>query len=345
VLPTAIRVVKRGPSDIEAALNDPAFLERTAALSFVDLQPGARSTFGFAPNTVLGATDCEFTANARNGTAQGTTAFSVDVLRAVPFIHSHNLAVKQIAMNVTTGAATSVARIGIYDAIDDLAGNLYPNRLLFGSSQIDCSSTAYKFVTVNVSLKEGRLYWLVQHFGTATCTSATVPLALSDTLLGNSAGVCNTHMTVARAYAALPDGFPSGATMAFTVAPALQYLYGNASVAADPQTYGAWFPRATYMLRAIRLVKTSDQVTAGSGVSRVVVRAQLADPLVGRTTLGLFDSAVTPFRADVPVTLYESDRLVRKGQGVVASVEHFGQPHVRMADVTMLVDYAYVGDR
>lgn len=76
-----------------------------------------------------------------------------------PFFVGRTLPVSTLAINVTTLAATTSIRLGIYRDIDDGIGG-YPGALVAGSEvTVDASTTGFKTAAVDLDLEPG-LYWL-----------------------------------------------------------------------------------------------------------------------------------------------------------------------------------------
>lgn len=142
------------------------------------------------------------------GTALGTAALTVNVLRALPFIAPKNITIDTFAVNVTT-ASSGAVRLGIYN--DD--GNLYPSSLVVDAGTINSGSTGVKTISNTQSLVGGKLYWLV----TVTNTTPTlrgfavgslVPILGCVSTLGTAAA--SFGWSVAFTYNSLPASFPGG---------------------------------------------------------------------------------------------------------------------------------------
>lgn len=168
----------------------------------------------------IGAVDCWYNGVINPG-ALGTNAPGVNTLLAFPFIEPYGGTLDRIAFNVTTlGAAGSKARVGIYTNVGSRTP--YPNALLVDGGEFACDvATGVKSTTINQVLTRNSLYWLVYLAGVAAPTirvtaNASPPvLGMWD---GTAAGTgARQGWTVARAYGALPDPFPAGATPQATV--------------------------------------------------------------------------------------------------------------------------------
>lgn len=341
--PLAYPFARASDTSREVLFNRPAALERSIVVPLHDNTIDGRSTFGLVQTDSVATAYADYVANCRTCTALATANLAVDTLFAVPFIHSNGFRISVLGLNVTTGVATSVARHGVYECQNDLAGNIYPGDLVIDSGQIDCSTTAFKEASVSLDLEEGRIYWRVVVFGTAACTSNTVPLASTDMLLGTNAGVLKTYLSVAFPYAALPQSFPLGATFAATVPPALFYRYA----AVSSQVRASWQPllspaRGAYSLQRIRLLKGSDLLQAGTNEPYVVMKAAVGGT-ASRTILGTFDSRNSTLRAGEPYDLVTTTRRIVEDQQIDIRVEQYGWPKKSVGDAAAQVDVIYNG--
>lgn len=138
---------------------------------------------------------------------------SINSLRAFPFYVPKTMKFDRIAMKVTTAAsAGGVARMGIY--ADN--GNCYPGAKILDSGEVATDSTGVKEVNIDVTLRGGKLYWLVVITGTATGTTvAAIPLASALGILGTDSTLSGTTLlgyAATQTYGALPATYPAGAT-------------------------------------------------------------------------------------------------------------------------------------
>lgn len=154
--------------------------------------------------------------NSNNLTTQTGAAGRLDM---VPFVPSRTITIDQLAVEVTTAVAASLAKAAIYSA--DSAG--LPDELLAGSSDLDCASTGLKTFAISpIVLTAGSVYWLAVHTSgsnvlRAIPAAALYPLGLS--LPGSSI------QTLRRATATYASGLPS-------TAPSTALSIGNASMCA-----------------------------------------------------------------------------------------------------------------
>lgn len=124
--------------------------------------------------------------------------------------------VDRLAVYVGTGAASAVARFGIYAATS--ISDSYPGELVVDSGEFTASSSNQaRVATVTANLRPGVLYWGAYICGTAapairgqTAQGGALPFYGVDSGLTSLLG---QTLTVARAYGALPTTFPSGASV------------------------------------------------------------------------------------------------------------------------------------
>jgi hypothetical protein len=132
---------------------------------------------------------------AVNALAKGTIAGTADRIEVAPFIPPVNMTWDRVRLNVTTGVASALARVVVYDS--DATDGL-PGTLLDSSTDLDCSSTnsVPEDATFSYSFKAGRLYWVgVHHSSTATLRGVPVGGLLS---LGTDAANGTTNYTCFR---------------------------------------------------------------------------------------------------------------------------------------------------
>jgi hypothetical protein len=147
---------------------------------------------------------------------QGTTSPAVNTLFAMPFYVPRASKFDTISFNITTGAASSNARAGVY--LD--SGNMYPGKLYYDTGAISTVSSGVKNTTITAGLQifPPGLYWLtwecdvtglqVMSHGTANTM---------DALLGRlptlGATVNAYGYSVAHTFGSLPDPYPSSASL------------------------------------------------------------------------------------------------------------------------------------
>jgi len=107
-----------------------------------------------------------FTANTTPGTTTTTLAGAADRINIYPFIPKFDFTADQLGINVTTAAASSNAKIVVYDS--DIDGR--PDQRITETGNLDCSSTGAKTATVSIAFKKGKQYWL----GVRTSSTQTI---------------------------------------------------------------------------------------------------------------------------------------------------------------------------
>lgn len=112
-----------------------------------------------------------------------TNANALDLLIALRFDLWRPQTFDRIAIEVTTGVATALTRLGIYK--DD--GESAPGSLVLDAGTVDCSTTGLKEITISQVLESGR-YWLASVAQTAAATLRAVPFT-RDPVVGSSTGL------------------------------------------------------------------------------------------------------------------------------------------------------------
>jgi hypothetical protein len=136
----------------------------------------------------------------------------IDTLIAHPFPIGLGCTLDELAFNVTTLAAGSSARIGIYRATS--SRNIYPGALVVETGAVATTSAGFKNTAVAANLTPG-LYWAVYLAGVlAPTVSAGSAAANPPPILGwNNTPAALHSLRVAFAFAALPAAFPGGAAL------------------------------------------------------------------------------------------------------------------------------------
>lgn len=137
-----------------------------------------------------------------------------DVLYAWPLLSTRGVTITGLHTVIGQVDAGHVIRVGIYDAVDDET-DLYPNNLLIDAGTFDGSSLGLKSLAFSFTLEAGKLYWL------ASISDGWVlpngPNGAGEYWWGilGSPDMINRlaqRWQIARAYGALPNPFPAGAT-------------------------------------------------------------------------------------------------------------------------------------
>ena len=153
---------------------------------------------------------------------------AIDTLHTAPMLIVRRTLIESLAFNVTSGAASSTGRIGLYNCRDCEAGDLYPYKNLWDSGSISTAGTGVMESYCRRWLDPG-LYWLALNFGVDLPTlrsfvanSRANPLGYDSTLTSPGYG-----WTVASTFGSLPGAFPVGATV-LTTTPVLGMFYSIA---------------------------------------------------------------------------------------------------------------------
>lgn len=322
-------------------LNSPVFLERSIVTPLSDTYLAGRGTFGLVGCDTLGGTQPYYIANRRTQTAFGTTAFTANTLRAVPFIHDNNHRINGFSFYLSATGAGSNTRVALYDSQSDRAGNLYPHARLWESGAISTAAgSGWANLPADLTLPAGRLYWLATVCSATVPTLYNVPVGAVDHLLGYD----TTMLTVAFTYAETPRRFPSGATTSNAAPPALAVLYSNPTGAVVSRTIPCYSPVAAGMaLARVRVMRGSDLSKTPSGQPYFVVKAKLRDG-TRATTLGTFDTRSLALTQGTPVVVADTETDLPAGSVLEAEVEQVGWPHVSVADTSLQWDLIYKGN-
>ncbi len=99
------------------------------------------------------------------GGGTGTLAGAVGRLDLFPFMARGDTVADRLVINCTAAVAAALAKLVIYTS--DALGR--PDALMLETADIDMSTTGAKLVTVAVTLRQGRTYWIgLRHSSTAT---------------------------------------------------------------------------------------------------------------------------------------------------------------------------------
>lgn len=147
--------------------------------------------------------------------ALSTTALVADTWYATPFVTpARSCTVDRIGVYVTTGVASAKLRLGIYSNSDG-GGTSYPKTKLYGSGELDVSSSSTAVTdTPNLALDPRTLYWAVMlSSSTSTLRAANnggffpfygqIDSLNSSTIQKSIAGKDASFL-----YGALPESFP-----------------------------------------------------------------------------------------------------------------------------------------
>lgn len=159
-----------------------------------------------------------YIANQGNCTAITTGAPTANVLRVLPLVAPvRGGTIDRISVTITVGVVGNF-RLGIYRNQSMTA--VYPGSLVYDSGALDANVTGANGATLSVSLDPNQMYWLAI-VGSVAPTIRCMAVGGVGPTLGVAAGIPanpNCGISVAYAYAAMPDPFPGGGAM-FTAAP------------------------------------------------------------------------------------------------------------------------------
>jgi len=338
-----------GLDTLQTSLNDFAGRGIVVPVPLTNAYYGGTNLHGLVGSGSWGGIDSAYLANALNCTAVTTTAggtsrqVTASTLAAVPFIHDNGGIIVRAGFRVETGGAGSTAVLGIYDSVDDRAGNIYPGNLKWTSSEFTTTAgtTTHEGVP-NLILTPGRVYWAVYHCKATAPFLGTLPVAGTGTILGASAGVGgitqSTHISVARTYnATLPSLFPSGATSQTTTPPAIFIGYtfptGSTQTITVPGpvvSEGGWVVR-----RAVISAGTSKK--SGTNARYLAVKVQIRD-WRGAEVFGTFDTREATLEPGLPFSMTGTapvDKILDKNDSLEVLVQQTGWPVVPADDCTV----------
>lgn len=132
-----------------------------------------------------------------------------------PFVPAHNLPINQLAIEVTTGVAGALMKIGIWENASGL-----PGALVVGTGDLDGSSNGVKTFAVSTTLVAGKVYWMGVHYSSNNSVRA-IPVAMSMTIAYPAAGgtaLSNARRATATYGLGLPDPAPAGSVNNLTLA-------------------------------------------------------------------------------------------------------------------------------
>ena len=111
--------------------------------------------------------------NGLHGAANGSLIGVANRMQLVPFLSRADIYIDQLGCVVSTAVAGSLFKIQLYST---LPGTLWPDALLYETSDISGATAGWAFATPSgAAFAGGRGYWLgVRH--NSTCTLQTIPL-------------------------------------------------------------------------------------------------------------------------------------------------------------------------
>ena len=162
----------------------------------------------------------DFTHGLKNAGSTTTTAGSSNDLKATPIFIPNDVTADRIGVDVTTSAASSNIRLGIYND-----SNGRPDTLLLDAGSVATTSTGLKEITISQALSKNTWYWLVYNKDTAGATVALRALSSAGLSSGGGFGYSSGTSTnqpeyqrYAVTFGALPDPFNSAASLSTSAA-------------------------------------------------------------------------------------------------------------------------------
>lgn len=330
---------RRSWSELLRLLNRPHRNEYTVAVPCEDALVLGHGPFATFPTQVYGASAIDMTVGQ---VAQAAHVVDLTVgtgsIKAIPFMVNHTWDLTSLSINVTTGVATSKARVAIYDSVDDDGGDYNPHERIVGSDEFDCSTTGVKAYATSISLRPGRVYHAAFLGYTAAPKVGSVPVGAIGSMGQTSGFAPITHVTVAYASGAtgFPAFFPTGNVIALTAIPAICLTFSATSAhTASIIRCGPGPELDGTVLRRVRLVKASSLGRTDSTKPSVVVKAMVSGAVVGT-----YDSTMNALGANEPRHLTDSDvdRPIPAGSVLQVEVSQRGWPKITMRDASVLFD-------
>lgn len=112
----------------------------------------------------------------------GTAAQALNTMTALPFWLPAGCTIDRIGIEVTSGTALSVPRLGIYND----AGSGLPGTLLLDAGTIDGTSSGTKQITIAQAITASGYYWMAFVNQGAACTVRTVSTPVYPILATNA---------------------------------------------------------------------------------------------------------------------------------------------------------------
>jgi len=106
------------------------------------------------------------------GATVSTGLGSANDLNCYPYYPNKPISITGFSINVTVGVGGANSRILFFSDTNGL-----PDSKLYESSNIDCSTTGVKPISVNFSFEAGKTYWLSIHQSSASIGFTLIPVA------------------------------------------------------------------------------------------------------------------------------------------------------------------------
>jgi hypothetical protein len=137
----------------------------------------------------------------------GNQAYSPggQLLQWFPFIPANTLTIDRITLYVSNAATSGVAVFTIYSNLNGM-----PDRKLFASSNVDCSTTGYKTITTTQTFTAGEVYWFGLNMNDGNIQFYAMPSAASYSFAWtNGTGTIFNANSCAYLYTTSPGSEPS----------------------------------------------------------------------------------------------------------------------------------------
>ncbi len=164
-------------------------------------------------STTIGQ-DCYYNAGTSSSDT-GTTNLSGlnNLILGASFVAGRTASLAKIMVKIAGGnAAGRLARIGIYEQIS--ASDPRPGALIYGSSEIDCTTTIAFSEAATGTLTAGRRYWLVAHANNTLIQFLAISPSILDPVFGRKGPVTTDiyprwGVQGTQSYGSLPGTFPT----------------------------------------------------------------------------------------------------------------------------------------
>lgn len=344
----------RGAQGLLEQLNAPAHVERSVVTPLYDSYEG-RSLAGLVAVDSLGAIQPDYCCGATTSAAMTTMllTFGSANLRAVPFWHDNGFRIHQIGIEVATAAgAGGKARYAIYKSRDDRAGDLRPGELVWGSAEVDTTSSGGKATSaLTIDLEPGRMYWAAVVSGTATPILRALSVGTTGPMMGGSLGIVtppgstlSTHLQGTWTYGAFPAFFPGVTMTATTTAPPAVFVsYTRTNQTTLVRRVPAWSPGLEgFTLKRVALL--GGRSIPRNTPDRPTIKVRPGVRTGGKFgALGAFDSRTGALGLGVPLTVWRGRETLPAESMLEVEVSQVGWPRVSCADVAVQWDLSYTG--
>lgn len=158
----------------------------------------------FASPNAGGVISGQYYDNSFQGTASATLAGAANRLDLAPFYTSVPLTIDQIGVACSTLISGALGRIAVYSS--DAQG--WPDQLLYyGDTDLNFTTTGYKYHTCSFTFERGTQYWLgIHQSSTATLRTINVSSAVN---LGVNGSAGSNYFTILRRTITYASGAPT----------------------------------------------------------------------------------------------------------------------------------------